>query len=108
MMRLFYKIFGVKKEKCNALGFTIAELLISVSILALIITFASTVYINFYGSIQNLKAANLVYEEARFVMERIAKEIRNGTIDYEEYYNQKFELLFHPHGLLLKLYRKRN
>ena len=37
---------------------------------------------------RNLKAANLVYEEARFVMERITKEIRNGTIDYEEYYNQ--------------------
>ncbi|MBU0576991.1 putative metal-binding motif-containing protein [Patescibacteria group bacterium] len=65
-----------------------AELVISVTILALIITTASAVYVNFFGSVRNLKAANLVYEEARFVMERIVKEVRNGTIDYEEYYNQ--------------------
>jgi prepilin-type N-terminal cleavage/methylation domain-containing protein len=72
----------------NRQGFTIAELLVSTAILALLITFASTVYVNFYGSVQNLKAMNLVYEEARFTMDRITKEIRNGTIDYEEYYNQ--------------------
>ena len=62
--------------------------MISITILALLITFASSIYINFFGSVRNLKAANLVYEEARFTMERITKEIRNGTIDYEEYYNQ--------------------
>jgi hypothetical protein len=57
-------------------------------LLAVLIGFATTIYLNFYGSVKNLKAANTVYEEARFVMERITKEIRNGTIDYEEYYNQ--------------------
>ena len=69
-------------------GFTLAELMISITILALIITFASQIYVNFFGSVRNLRAANTVYEEARFVMERITNEIRNGTIDYEEYYNQ--------------------
>ncbi len=69
-------------------GFTIAELLVATVILAIIITTAIVVYANFFNSIRNIKAANLVYEEARFTMERIVKEIRNGSIDYEEYYNQ--------------------
>ncbi|MCK5612995.1 hypothetical protein KAR91_64570 [Candidatus Pacearchaeota archaeon] len=58
-------------------------------ILAILVMSAAGVYTNFYNSVRNLKAANLVYEEARFTMERIVKEVRSGTIDYEEYYNQK-------------------
>lgn len=84
MQQILSKTQGYHQKK----GFTLAELLIATALLALLITFASSVYINFFGSVRNLRAANLVYEEARFVMERITKEIRNGTIDYEEYYNQ--------------------
>jgi len=69
-------------------GFTLAELLISSTIFGILIMSAFSIYTNFYNSYRNLRAANLIYEEARFTMERIAKEIRNGTIDYEEYYNQ--------------------
>lgn len=69
-------------------GFTLIELMISVTILAILIVTSSAVYVNFFGSVRNVRAANLVYEEARFVMERIVKEIRNGTVDYEEYFNQ--------------------
>ena len=70
-------------------GFTLAELMIATTVLALLITFAAAIYNNFFGTVRNLQAANLVYDEARFSMERISQEIRNGTIDYEEYYNQK-------------------
>ena len=76
------------QQRHSVSGFTLAELMIATTILALIVTFSATIYLNFFGSVRNLKAANLVYEEARFTMERIVKEIRNGTIDYEEYYNQ--------------------
>ena len=69
-------------------GFTLAELIISTTILAILLVSASSVFTNFYNSVNNLKAADVVYEEARFTLERISKEIRNGTIDYEEYYNQ--------------------
>ncbi len=72
----------------NKSGFTIAELLMATLILGVLVISAAGIYTNFYNSIRNLKAANLVYDEARFTMERIVKEIRNGTIDYEEYYNQ--------------------
>ena len=69
-------------------GFTLAELMVSVTVLALLITFATAFYFNFFQSFRNVKASNLVYEEARLAMNRIVKEVRNGTIDYEEYHNQ--------------------
>ncbi|MBN2096153.1 prepilin-type N-terminal cleavage/methylation domain-containing protein [Candidatus Peregrinibacteria bacterium] len=72
----------------NQKGFTIAELLVSTFILGVLIATATGIYTNFFNSYRNIKAANIVYEEARFVMERIVKEVRNGSVDYEEYYNQ--------------------
>lgn len=85
MKKIITKLSAAIKNKQ---AFTLAELMISVTILAILITISSSIYVNFFGSLRNLKAANLLYEETRFVMERINKEIRNGTIDYEEYYNQ--------------------
>jgi len=70
-------------------GFTVVELLIATIILSIILVLAANVYTNFFSTLRNLKAANAVYEEARFTMERIVKEVRGGTIDYEEYYNQR-------------------
>ena len=87
-LKLLKMRLGVKIKNSRKSGFTIAELMVSITILALIITISSTIYVNFFGSLRNLKAANIVYEESRFVMERIVKEVRNGTIDYEEYFNQ--------------------
>ncbi len=81
----FFKNHWPKQKK----GFTIAELLISTVIFGLIITFSAGVYSSFFSSVRNLKAANNIYEETRFTMERIVAEVRSGTIDYEEYFNQK-------------------
>ncbi len=86
MVYLHPKTIGVRAVRK---GFTIAELMIATTVLALLITFAGAIYNNFFGTVRNLKAANQVYDESRFSMDRISKEIRNGTIDYEEYYNQK-------------------
>ena len=69
-------------------GFTLAELIMSTVILSILIITGAGIYTNFYNSVRNLRASNLVYEETRFVMERIVKEIRGASIDYEEYYNQ--------------------
>jgi prepilin-type N-terminal cleavage/methylation domain-containing protein len=72
----------------NKKGFTIIELLIALTILTIIAIFSGRIYINYTGAARDLKAANLVYEEGRFLMERIVREIRSNAIDYEEYYNQ--------------------
>ena len=72
----------------NKKGFTLAEMLIASVILAFLISTAVAISSNFFNSLRNIQAANTVYDEANFTMERIIKEIRNGTVDYEEYYNQ--------------------
>ncbi len=87
----------------NKKGFTIAELLFATIIVAILVSSASAIYVNFYNSTRNLKAANLIYEEARFTMERIVKEIRNGTVDYEEYYNQAANFAGNPQSSNLTL-----
>jgi len=33
---------------------------------------------------------NAIYEDARFMMERMSREIRNNAIDYEEYFNKNY------------------
>jgi prepilin-type N-terminal cleavage/methylation domain-containing protein len=89
---------NLKSEMRNALkGFTIIELMISTAILAILIITGASIYTNFYNSVKNLQASNMVYEEARFTMERIASEIRNSTVDYEEYYNQAANYAGDPH-----------
>lgn len=69
-------------------GFTILELLISISILAVLISISTSIYSRFFNTFRSVKASSVVYEEARFLMEKITAEIRLGTIDYEEYFNQ--------------------
>jgi len=69
-------------------GFTIIELMVSLTILTLLSLGTARIYLNYTASTQDLKAANLVYQEARFLMERLVKEVRQGAIDYEQYYNQ--------------------
>jgi prepilin-type N-terminal cleavage/methylation domain-containing protein len=72
----------------NKKGFTLAEMLIASVILAFLISTGVAISSNFFNSLRNIQAANTVYDEANFTMERIIKEVRNGTVDYEEYYNQ--------------------
>lgn len=69
-------------------GFTLIELMVSLVVLTLLAIFAGQLYINYTNTSRDLKAANLVYEEARFLMERIVREVRQNAIDYEEYFNQ--------------------
>ncbi len=76
------------KPKNHTAGFTLVELMVAITILALIMAFAAATYTNYFNASRNVRAANLVYEEARFATERIAKEIRVNTVDYEEYFNQ--------------------
>lgn len=84
MLNVRRQMSGVKYRG----GFTIIELLMATMILAILVLTAGGIYLNFYQSFQSVKASHLVYGEARFVMERLVKEVRKGTIDYEEYYNQ--------------------
>lgn len=80
-MRKFFLNRGIK-------GFTLIELMVSLMVLSLISLFSSRIYLNYTSSSRDIKAGNMVYEEARILMERIVREVRQNAIDYEEYFNQ--------------------
>ena len=79
-------------------GFTLIEVLVAVSLFAVVSMLALTVFVNIIRIQNRLTMENAIYEDARFMMERISREIRNNAIDYEEYYNkalnQKYGTLY--------------
>lgn len=68
-------------------GFTLIEILVALGILTMIGIFTTTIYLNYSARARDLKASNLVYEEGRLLMEKIVREVRQNTVDYEEYFN---------------------
>lgn len=82
------KIFGSGK---NAPGFTLVEIIIASSIFTIVSLIGVTVFINVTRIQRKIALENTIYEDGRFMMERIAREIRANTVDYEEYYNKLVE-----------------
>lgn len=83
MYQLINKAKGNKQD-----GFTIIELMVALTVLTLLALFAGRTYLNYIAAARDLKAANLVYEEARFLMERMVREVRQNGIDFEEYFSR--------------------
>jgi prepilin-type N-terminal cleavage/methylation domain-containing protein len=68
-------------------GFTLIEVLIAASIFAMVSMIGATIFMNISQTERKTSLSNAIYEDARVIMEMLAREIRNGTIDYEEYYS---------------------
>lgn len=68
-------------------GFTLIEVLIASSIFAMVSMIGATIFMNISQSERKTSLTNAIYEDARVVMEMLAREIRTSTIDYEEYYS---------------------
>lgn len=69
-------------------AFTLVEVLVAVSLFSVVGLLALTVFVNITRIQGRLAMENSIYEDARFMMERISREIRNNAIDYEEYFNK--------------------
>ncbi len=69
-------------------AFTIMEVLLAASIFTVVSMICVTVFINLIRIQKRVELENAIYEDARFMMERITREVRQNTIDYEEYYNK--------------------
>ena len=81
------KIFTEESKR----AFTLVEVILASSIFAVVGLIAVTVFVNVIRIQQRVNLENAIYEDARFMMERIAREIRRDTVDYEEYYNKLVE-----------------
>lgn len=80
------------KRKSSESGFTLVELLISISLLGIITLIVSSLFIDSFKQSSKFAVQNSVYEDARFIMDQLVDEIRSSRIDYDEYYNQKVVL----------------
>ncbi|HLG25505.1 MAG TPA: prepilin-type N-terminal cleavage/methylation domain-containing protein [Candidatus Gracilibacteria bacterium] len=67
-------------------GFTLAEIVIASTIFVIVSLIGVTVFVNVIRIQKRISLENAIYEDGRFLMERISREIRQNTIDYEEYY----------------------
>lgn len=79
------------KKLAEKNGFTLVEILIAVSLFASVGLISLTIFINITRIQGQLALENAIYEDARFMMERISRSIRNNAIDYEEYFNKTLD-----------------
>lgn len=63
------------------------EVLIAASVFGMLSVIAATFFLNISQSQRTTDSYSALYEDARVIMENLATEIRNGTVDYEEYFN---------------------
>ena len=71
-------------------GFTLIETLVAISIFIIITTISSSAIISSLSSSRKALAQKDLFDEARIALERVVKELRAGTIDYEEYFNWSY------------------
>lgn len=69
-------------------GFTLMEILVAISVFAVIIVTSTSVYINITREYKRSNLHNGIYEDGRLLLEKITALGRQYTIDYEEYYSQ--------------------
>ena len=81
---MFSKLNSVRNSK----GFTLLETLVAIFIFTTVITLSITLFTNAFSGSRRIEVSRMLYEETRIALERIVKEVRRGTIDYEEYWSR--------------------
>jgi prepilin-type N-terminal cleavage/methylation domain-containing protein len=69
-------------------GFTMVEAIIAISIFLIVIATATGMFTDAFASKRKAELSRMLYEESRIALERVVKEVRRGTIDYEEYFSK--------------------
>jgi prepilin-type N-terminal cleavage/methylation domain-containing protein len=72
-------------------GFTLVEVIIASSLFSIVSLIGVGIFINVIRIQRRIYLENAIYEDGRFLMERLAREVRQNAIDYEEYYNKAVE-----------------
>ena len=72
-------------------GFTLVEVIIATAIFSIVSLIGVTVFVNVIRVQKRVYLENAIYQDGRFMIERLARAIRQNSIDYEEYYNRLVE-----------------
>lgn len=85
---MMQNFFLKKRSLRSRRAFTLIEVLIAASIFTIVSLIAINVFVNVIRVQRRVSLENAVNEDARVMMERIAREVRANTVDFEEYYNK--------------------
>ncbi len=72
----------------NIRGFTLIESIVSMTIFAFLVSSIIGIYVGALRIDRKTRAQRVVTQNARYIMDYIAKEVRNGRIDYASYPGQ--------------------
>jgi len=76
------------ENKIQKKGFTLIEIVIAISIFAILAVTSVTIFTNISRMSRKVQVQEYVFTEAEAAMEKILREIQRSTIDYDEYYSQ--------------------
>jgi len=82
------------KLKNNKSGFTLIEMLIAVSIFALVLIMATNIYMIINNSQRKVVTLQKIQEDVRFLFEAMAQDIRLSSINYSFYQDSNINI--HP------------
>ena len=66
-------------------GFTLIEAVVATAVFAFVVSSVIGVYLSTFRLDRKTRAQRAVTQNARFILEYLAKEVRNGTINYPSY-----------------------
>ncbi|MCH7759662.1 prepilin-type N-terminal cleavage/methylation domain-containing protein [Patescibacteria group bacterium] len=78
-------MFKQQSKIINNQSFTLIELMVSLSILAMVILSAMGIYLKVIGTRQKTLGQLNIQEEGQYLMSLIVKDIRAGMVDYSSY-----------------------
>lgn len=81
-------------------GFTLIELLVVTAVFAMVFLIATTVYSRIFVQQQKASSSQQVTADGRFILETMARSIRQGTVDYT-YYRTATPALPRPQQILV-------
>ncbi|MBI5412722.1 prepilin-type N-terminal cleavage/methylation domain-containing protein [Candidatus Peregrinibacteria bacterium] len=70
------------KSQVQNAGFTLVELLISISVFMIFLAIAGSSYVTLVSANKSANATQKNYTEVRFVFDELARAVRGGAIDY--------------------------
>ena len=79
------KLFFLFKRKLKIGGFTLIEMIVSMSIIVVVVITAVSIYVYSIGSQEKISATTKLQQDAQFILETMAKNIRQYQIDYSSY-----------------------
>lgn len=89
---------SIRRAERQKKGFTLMEIIIATTIFTVVGVMGVTIFVNVMRVQSRITLENAIYEDGRFMMERIAREIRQNTVDYEEYFREADNLVPKLHG----------